>query len=63
MPRKVGEHLRCDKCGAELIYMKACPCPGDMPHREVCCGVDMRSLGVDTKFVPVEGHEHQPDTR
>lgn len=48
MPHPVGERLRCDDCGAEIVYVKACPCPEKDPqtHSDLCCGKPMRSLGV-----------------
>ena len=49
MPHPVGERLRCDECGAEIVFVKACPCPEREPktHSDVCCGKEMQSLGVD----------------
>ncbi len=44
MPRKVGERYVCEQCGAQLVYEKACPCPEDMPHSEICCGKQMKRL-------------------
>ncbi len=48
MSHPVGERLRCDECGAEIVFVKACPCPQTEPrsHADICCGKDMRSLGV-----------------
>lgn len=48
MSHPVGERLRCDECGAEIVFVKACPCPETEPrsHADICCGKDMRSLGV-----------------
>ena len=48
MPHPTGERLRCDQCGAEIVFVKPCPCPETEPktHRDICCGEDMRSLGV-----------------
>jgi hypothetical protein len=39
--RDVGDRYRCDKCSAELVYEKACPCPPGMRHEEICCGQQM----------------------
>lgn len=44
MPRSVGERFACDKCGAELVYTKPCPCAEAMKHSEVCCGDQMRRV-------------------
>lgn len=48
MGREVGARYRCDGCGAEIVYAKACPCPPDEPtkHAEICCGKEMRAVGV-----------------
>jgi hypothetical protein len=45
--REVGEKYACDKCGAELVYTKRCPCGDDMPHSEICCGVQMKRIDGD----------------
>lgn len=44
MPRQVGERYACEKCGAQLVYEKACTCPGSMPHSEICCGEQMKRV-------------------
>lgn len=46
MPHPIGEKLRCDECGAEIVYTKACPCPGGDPkkHADICCGKQMRMV-------------------
>jgi hypothetical protein len=44
MARNVGDRYVCDKCGAVLVYEKACPCPDTMPHSEICCGQQMRKI-------------------
>lgn len=44
MSRRVGERYRCEKCGAELVYEKGCPCPEAMAHSEVCCGQQMKAV-------------------
>ncbi|HMS87416.1 MAG TPA: hypothetical protein PK748_12540 [Acidimicrobiales bacterium] len=41
MPRDAGDRYVCEKCGSTLVYEKACPCAGDMPHSEICCGEQM----------------------
>ena len=41
MSRKAGERYVCEKCGATLVYEKACPC-GQGVHSEVCCGQQMK---------------------
>ena len=51
MPHPTGERLRCDECGAEIVFVKACPCPEREPkaHMDMCCGKEMRSLGVEDR--------------
>ncbi len=44
MSRQTGDRFRCDSCKAELIYVKGCPCPGTMPHQEICCGKQMSKI-------------------
>ena len=44
MPREVGDRYVCEQCGAQLVYEKACPCPEDMPHSEICCGKQMKRV-------------------
>jgi hypothetical protein len=48
MAHPIGETLRCDDCGAEVVYIKACNCPKSeqKTHSDTCCGKEMRSLGV-----------------
>lgn len=48
MAHQVGERFRCDECGAEIVYVEPCPCPEHDPktHSEICCGKQMRALGV-----------------
>lgn len=50
MPHPIGERLRCDECGAEIVFVKPCPCPEREPkmHSDMCCGKEMRSLGVES---------------
>jgi hypothetical protein len=47
MPRNVGDRYVCEKCGAVLVYEKACPCPerDDHAHAEICCGQQMKLAG------------------
>jgi hypothetical protein len=42
MPRTAGDRYVCEKCGAELVYEKGCPCSPGMPHSEICCGEQMK---------------------
>jgi hypothetical protein len=44
MTREVGERYLCEKCGAMLVYEKACPCPPSMPCSEICCGEQMKKV-------------------
>lgn len=44
MARNVGDRYECKKCGAVLVYEKACPCPGEHNHQEICCGEQMKSV-------------------
>jgi hypothetical protein len=44
--RKAGDRYRCEKCGAELVYEKPCPCSPTMPHVEICCGQQMTSVNT-----------------
>jgi hypothetical protein len=48
MSHPVGEHLVCDSCGAEIVFVKPCPCKERKPkaHSDMCCNKEMRSLGV-----------------
>jgi hypothetical protein len=45
MTRSVGDRYRCESCGAQLVYEKACPCAEGMAHQEVCCGKQMKQVG------------------
>jgi hypothetical protein len=46
MPRNAGDRYVCEKCGAELVYEKACPCPAEKHgHSEICCGQQMKAIG------------------
>lgn len=49
MPRQVGERYVCEKCGAELVYEKACPCQGEHAHSEICCGQQMKAAGKEAQ--------------
>lgn len=51
MPHPIGEKLRCDECGAEIVFVRPCPCPETEPkkHSDLCCGKEMRSLGVEPR--------------
>jgi hypothetical protein len=44
MSRAVGDRYLCEKCGAQLVYEKPCPCPEGMPHSEICCGTQMKRV-------------------
>lgn len=46
MARNVGDRYICGKCGAVLVYEKACPCPEGSahPHSEICCGQQMNAV-------------------
>jgi predicted RNA-binding Zn-ribbon protein involved in translation (DUF1610 family) len=52
MARNVGDRYKCDKCGAELVYERACPCPPSMPHSETCCGQQMTPVKRDATTAP-----------
>jgi hypothetical protein len=54
MAHPVGERLRCDDCGAEIVYVKPCPCEEREAtvHADICCGKPMRSLGVTLRAEP-----------
>jgi len=60
MPHPTGERLRCDECGAEIMFTKACPCPEREPrqHSDLCCGKEMRSMGVASDAEPAQPHAH-----
>jgi hypothetical protein len=47
--RQEGARYVCDKCKAELVYEKSCPCGPEMPHVEICCGQQMRAAETTTK--------------
>ena len=47
MAHPAGERLRCDECGAEVMFVKPCNCTGrEGAHSDICCGKPMRNLGV-----------------
>lgn len=48
MPREVGDRYFCEKCGAQLVYEKSCPCPESMPYSEICCGEQMKLMPKQT---------------
>lgn len=54
MARNVGDRYICEKCGAVLVYEKACPCPEGSahPHSEICCGQQMKA--VTEKALPTK---------
>lgn len=54
MAHPEGERLRCDECGAEIMYTRACPCPEteQKEHADICCGKQMQSLGVQSQERP-----------
>jgi hypothetical protein len=49
MARNVGDRYICEKCGAVLVYEKACTCPesSSHPHAEICCGKQMKAADQD----------------
>jgi hypothetical protein len=51
MAHPAGERLRCEQCGAEIVFTKACPCPEGEPkhHYDVCCGKAMRVVGAEVR--------------
>ena len=44
MSRETGERYACEKCGAQLVYEKPCPCPPEKVHSEICCGEQMERV-------------------
>ncbi len=43
MQRQAGDRYACAKCGAQLVYEKACPCAdGKSSVSEICCGEQMK---------------------
>lgn len=52
MAHNVGERLRCDECGAEIVFTQPCPCPEREPktHADICCGKEMRRLDEAARF-------------
>jgi hypothetical protein len=59
MPHPAGERLRCEECGAELVYTKPCPCPAgeEKQHADTCCGKQMLTLGIED---PAERERREP---
>lgn len=51
MARHIGDRYVCEKCGAALVYEKACLCTGGgaHSHAETCCGQQMKA---ETKAAP-----------
>lgn len=49
MSRAKGDRYACERCGAELIYTKACPCGDKMRHEEICCGIQMKKVDEDER--------------
>ncbi len=51
MAHPTGEKLRCEECGAEIVYTKACNCPATdtRKHADICCGKEMRVIGVEAR--------------
>lgn len=47
MARNVGDRYICEKCGAALVYEKACPCPEGQTHSETCCGQQMKAVSTN----------------
>jgi hypothetical protein len=48
MPRNAGDRYVCQKCGAVLVYEKACPCTKGQAHSEICCGQQMKATSPST---------------
>jgi hypothetical protein len=50
MARDAGDRYACEKCGALLVYEKACPCSQSDPrsHSEICCGQQMKAVDKET---------------
>ena len=45
MSRQAGDRYQCEKCNAELVYEKSCPCPNDKQvHSEICCEKQMKKI-------------------
>lgn len=54
MPHPAGERLRCESCGAEIVFTKACPCPESEPksHSDICCGQEMQLVSSEKRAQP-----------
>ncbi len=44
MARREGQRLVCERCKAEILYLKACHCPTEVIHVEICCGQPMTTV-------------------
>lgn len=55
MARSVGDRYVCEKCGAALVYEKACPCGTNPSHAEICCGEQMKPVSQTTPQAKDEG--------
>lgn len=59
MPHLTGERLRCDECGAEIVFVHECACTDSRSkHADICCGKEMRSLGVGTETGTMQPEAH-----
>lgn len=54
MPHPVGERLECESCNAEIVFVRACPCPATEPkaHSNLCCGKEMRLVEEGAREEP-----------
>lgn len=59
MSRARGDRYACERCGAELVYTKPCPCGDGMRHEEICCGRPMVKVDEDDRPTDV-GEEPKP---
>lgn len=47
MSRQIGDRYRCEKCKAELVYEKPCPCAEDKQvYSEICCDKQMTKVAT-----------------
>ncbi len=48
MAHEAGQRYRCEECGAEIVFIRPCPCPEDEPkaHPDICCDRKMTDMGV-----------------
>lgn len=60
MAYETGERLRCNDCGAEIMFVKPCLCPpqDSKSHANVCCGEEMERLGADRSQASEEQPRH-----